>query len=46
MCSSCADIFGASFAIKFLEHRETSTVAKYESLKSSSPPRTKPHSSR
>jgi VIT1/CCC1 family predicted Fe2+/Mn2+ transporter len=30
-------IFGASFAIKFLEHREASTVAKYESLKGSVP---------
>jgi vacuolar iron transporter family protein len=30
-------IFGASFAIKFLERREKSTVAKYEALKSSVP---------
>jgi vacuolar iron transporter family protein len=30
-------IFGASFAIKFLERREKSTVAKYESLKPSVP---------
>jgi VIT1/CCC1 family predicted Fe2+/Mn2+ transporter len=30
-------IFGASFAIKFLEHRETETVKRYESLKSSVP---------
>jgi vacuolar iron transporter family protein len=30
-------IFGASFAIKFLERREKSTVAKYESLKGSVP---------
>ncbi len=28
-------IFGVSFAIKFLEHREASTAAKYESLKGS-----------
>jgi VIT1/CCC1 family predicted Fe2+/Mn2+ transporter len=31
-------LLGASFAIKFLEHRESSTVKKYESLKSSVPP--------
>jgi len=30
-------IFGASFAIKFLERREKSTVGKYEALKSSVP---------
>jgi VIT1/CCC1 family predicted Fe2+/Mn2+ transporter len=30
-------LFGASFAIKFLEHRETSTVKKYEALKASVP---------
>jgi vacuolar iron transporter family protein len=30
-------LFGASFAIKFLERREKSTVAKYEALKSSVP---------
>lgn len=30
-------IFGASFAIKFLERREKSTVAKYEGLKGSVP---------
>ncbi len=30
-------IFGASFAIKFLEHREAETVKKYEALKSSVP---------
>ena len=30
-------IFGASFAIKFLERREKSTVKKYEELKSSVP---------
>ena len=30
-------ILGASFAIKFLERREASTVGKYESLKSSVP---------
>jgi VIT1/CCC1 family predicted Fe2+/Mn2+ transporter len=31
-------IFGASFAIKFLERREKSTVGKYEALKGSVPP--------
>src|SRR6266513_2533635 len=30
-------LFGPSFAIKFLEHREASTVKKYEALKSSVP---------
>ena len=30
-------IFGASFAIKYLEHREATTVGKYESLKGSVP---------
>jgi len=30
-------LFGASFAIKFLEHREMTTVKKYEALKSSVP---------
>lgn len=32
------NIFGASFAIKFLERREKTTVAKYEALKGSVPP--------
>jgi vacuolar iron transporter family protein len=31
-------LFGASFAIKYLERREASTVGKYEALKSSVPP--------
>src|SRR5712692_7151765 len=30
-------LFGASFAIKFLEHREMTTVKKYEALKGSVP---------
>jgi VIT1/CCC1 family predicted Fe2+/Mn2+ transporter len=30
-------LFGASFAIKYLEHREATTVGKYESLKGSVP---------
>jgi VIT1/CCC1 family predicted Fe2+/Mn2+ transporter len=30
-------LFGASFAIKFLEHREMTTAKKYEALKSSVP---------
>ncbi len=35
-------LFGASFAIKFLERREKSTVKKYEELMPSVPPEDKP----
>jgi VIT1/CCC1 family predicted Fe2+/Mn2+ transporter len=35
-------LFGASFAIKFLERREKSTVAKYEALKPSVPAEDQP----